>query len=103
MYNYMRELHRQFDSKPDCAQQQKELDRIHGELKKHLVEEDRKQLLRLLDTQAVINYETSLESFTAGFHLAWGLLSELSARGNFSYEDTETKRICQRNGGGKEN
>ncbi len=59
-------------------------------------------LLRLLNTQKIINYETSVESFTAGFRTACGILYELKAGGSYSYEEEETKRICQEIGGGKE-
>ena len=102
MYNYLRELHRQFCPEADCPAQRKELVSLQSELKNHLGQEERKLLLRLLDTQDIINYETSLSSFAAGFHTAHRIFCELEAHGRYSYEEEETKRICQENGRGKE-
>ena len=102
MYNYLRELHRQFCPEADCPAQRKELVSLQSELKNHLGQEERKLLLRLLDTQDILNYETSLESFTAGFRTAHSILCELEAQGGYSYEEEETKRICREIGRGKE-
>ena len=102
MYNYLRELHRQFCSEADCPAQRNELVSLQSELKNHLGQEERKLLLRLLDTQDILNYETSLESFAAGFRTAHSILCELEARGGYSYEEEETKRICREIGRGKE-
>lgn len=95
MYEYMRELHRLFNTQPSYAEQQNQVEILKTDLKKHLDEEERKLLLRLLDTRDVMDYEISLESFAAGFRLAYGLTRELESGGGFSYEDEETKRICQ--------
>ena len=94
MYEYMRELHRLFNTQPSCAEQLTQVETLKTDLKKHLDEEERKLLLRLLDTRDVMDYEISLESFTAGFRLAYGLTRELEASGRFSYEEEEMKRIC---------
>ena len=102
MYNYLRELHRQFCSEADCPAQRKELDSLQAELKNHLGQEERKLLLRLLDSQNIINYETSLESFAAGFRTAHSILCELKVQDSYSYEEEENKRICQGIGRGKE-
>ena len=102
MYNYMKELHRQFCWEPDCKEQRRELDSLQTELKKSLSQEERKLLLRLLDTQGILNYEISLESFAAGFRAAHEIFCELGAQGSYSYEAEETKRICQEAGMRKE-
>ena len=95
MYEYMRELHRLFNTQPSCAEQMTQTELLKTDLKKHLGEEERKLLLRLLDTRDVMDYEISLESFSAGFRLAYGLTRELESGGRYSYEDAEVERICQ--------
>ena len=95
MYNYIRELHRQFGTEPDCAIQRTEISSLQSTLKSHLSDEDRKLLLRLTDAQNIIHYETSLENFAAGFKTALGIACEAGAGGRYSYEDAETERICQ--------
>ena len=95
MYDYIRELHRQFGTEPDCTIQRNEISSLKSILKSHLSDEDRKLLLRLMDAQGIINYETSLEAFAAGFHASHGIFCELEARGRYSYEEEEAKRICQ--------
>ena len=94
MYEYIRELHRLFNVQPSCAEQMTQAESLKTDLKKHLGEEERKLLLRILDTRDVIDYEISLESFAAGFRLAYGLTRELESSGRFSYEEEEIKRIC---------
>lgn len=42
MYNYIRELHRQFGTEPDCAEQRKELASLQLALKNHLGQKERK-------------------------------------------------------------
>ena len=94
MYNYIRELHRLFSREPNCAEQKEEIAALRLKVKEHLNDEDKKLMLRIEDTQALMTYETSLESFAAGFRTAYGLACELNADGHYSYEDAETARIC---------
>ena len=94
MYNYLRELHRLFNSKPDCTKEKRELDTLTEELRGHLGEAERILLLEIIDIRDAMDHEISLESFAAGFRLAYGLTRELEAAGGYSYEEEETKRIC---------
>ena len=95
MYEYMRKLHRLFNTQPSCAEQLNQVETLKADLKEHLDEEERKLLLRLLDTRDVMDYEISLESFAAGFRLAYGLTQEIESSSRYSYEDEEVQRICQ--------
>ena len=95
MYNYLRELHRCFNTEPDCTVQRTEISSLQSELKTHLGEAERKLLLRLTDTQGILDYEISLESFAAGFRTAHRLLCEAESCESYSYEDAETERIVQ--------
>ena len=94
-YNYLRELHRLFNVQAACAEQQTAIEQLKAELKKNLEDRDRRLLLRILDARDVMDYEISLESFAAGFRLAYGLTRELESSGRYSYEDEEVRRICQ--------
>ena len=50
MYDYMKALQRQFETKPRSIQNlSDEVDRTHKELSSRLVKDDRKLLLRLVD------------------------------------------------------
>ena len=92
MYNCLRELHRCFNTEPDCPELNTELASLEAQLKPHLGEAERKLLLRLLDTQTTFRYETSLESFAAGFRTAHSIFCEAHAC-PYSYEDAEAERI----------
>ena len=52
--------------------------------------------MHLVDTQSLLWEETSLDSFTAGLKLAWGLSKELESDGLYSFDEEETERICHR-------
>ena len=52
MYDYMKALQRQFETKPRSIQNlSDEVDRTHKELSSRLVKDDRKLLLRLVDME----------------------------------------------------
>ena len=110
MYNYLRELHRQFCPEADCPAQRKELVSLQSELKNHLVQEDWGEALPVAE-QASPNRGSALvgghtggrepvgttvsNSGTIGGHLRWpGIV--LPRR---CYTE---KRICQEIGRGKE-
>ena len=95
MYEYLRELHRLFNSQPDCTEQVTELETLKADLKKGLDDHNRKLFLRFVDVGDVMDYEISLESFAAGFRMAYGLICEVNTGKHYSYEEAETRRICQ--------
>ena len=94
MYNYLRERHRLFDSQPDCTKEKQEAAALSEELRSHLGEPEKILLLEIIDIRDSMDYEISLESFAAGFRLAYGLTRELESSGCYSYEEEETRRIC---------
>ena len=59
-------------------------------------DEDKRKLLLIVDSMDAIQDEVSLESFIAGFKLAWGISRELEADGLYSFDEEETGRICRR-------
>ena len=85
MYDYMRALENQFNSKSSCKQRQ-QLEAMRQEVTTLLDKQGRKKLLRLVDAHTMAQEEIALESFIAGFRLAWGIATELSVGGSHSYE-----------------
>ncbi len=95
MNDYMKALHQRFFQEPDCGEPEEEIEQIRLELREYLEKPERHKLLRLVDTQGILQEKISLASFTSGFKLAWGIANELSADGVYSFEQEETERICR--------
>ena len=92
MYDYMKSLQRQFETKPEYIQDLKiEVDQTHKELSARLSKEDRRLLLKLVDLEDALRCEATLHSFTSGFRLACGIHRELSEE-LFSFEKEEEER-----------
>ena len=73
MYDYMKALQRQFETKPRSIQElADEVDRTHRELSSRLAKEDRKLLLRLVDLEDNLQSVATLHSFVCGYRLACG-------------------------------
>ena len=53
------------------------MEECHKALIEVLAKPERKLVLRIIDAQDYIKMETSLDSFIAGFELAWRLFNEL--------------------------
>ena len=94
MYDYMKALQKRFDHQeyPELAEQ---VERAQEELRRNMDAAERKNLLRLLDTQNALLAESKLTSFMAGFKLAWGMAKELEADGLYSFEREEEEHICR--------
>ena len=73
--NYMRALWGRFYRR---SMEDKQSDRLHITLSERLQPEDRKLLLRLVDSKNFYTDLISLESFIAGFRLAGGITMELA-------------------------
>lgn len=52
-------------------------------------EEDKRKLLRIVDSMDAIRDEVSLASFVANFKLAWGISRELETDGIYSFDEEE--------------
>jgi len=79
MYDYMKSLQQQFESKPEYIQDLKtEVNQTHKELSARLSKEDRRLLLKLVDLEDALRCEATLHSFVSGFRLACGIHRELS-------------------------
>jgi len=93
MYDYMKSLQRQFETRPEYIQDLKaEVNQTHKELSARLEKEDRRLLLKLVDLEDALRCEATLHSFTSGFRLACGIHREL-AEEQFSFEKEEEERV----------
>ena len=88
MYNYMRALEDRFTPKLN-DKQRRDLEAKRQEVATLLDKQGRKKLLRLVDAHTMVQEEVALESFIAGFRLAWGIATELSVNGSYSYEQEQ--------------
>ena len=98
MYNYMRALEDRFAPRPNRKQRRK-LEAKRQEVSALLDKEGKKKLLRLVDAHTMAQEEIALNSFVAGFRLAWGIAMELEADGSYSYEREQEEIARRRNGG----
>ena len=73
----LKELYNCFYVRPELDEQENEVEECHKALIEALAKPERKLVLRIIDAQNLIIEQTSLDSFTAGFELAWRLSIEL--------------------------
>ena len=97
MLDYMMALHQRFYKEPECEDLRSEIEILQQQLRRGLPKRCRHQLLRLSDLEAELQDEISLASFTAGFRLAWGIISELSLEPPFSFLQEEERRAEEQN------
>lgn len=102
MYEYMRALHQRFFRESECGETQKQAEAARRALWERMDKSERRKLLRLLDLQATLQEENSVESFVSGFSLAWGIAKELEAEGLYSFLEEEERlaRECFERGEG---
>ena len=92
----LKELYDYFYVRPELDEQENEVEECHKALIAALEKPERKLVLRIIDAQDSIIELTSLDSFIAGFELAWRLSIELQYNENersFSYR---TRRVGAR-------
>ena len=101
MYNYMKALEDRFAPKPNHKRRQ-ELETKRQEVATLLDKQGRKKLLRLVDAHTMAQEGMALAGFIAGFHLAWGIATELGADGSYSYEreqeEVNRRKNCEEGG-----
>ena len=73
----LKELYDCFYVRPELDEQDNEVEECHKALIEVLAKPERKLVLRIIDAQDYIKTETSVDSFIAGFELAWRLFNEL--------------------------
>ena len=95
MYDYMKALQRQFETKSRSIQElADEVNRTHKELSSRLAKEDRKLLL--VDMEDSLRCESTLHSFTSGYRLACGIHKELAEEPLYSFAKEEEERVFRK-------
>ena len=90
-------LYDYFYIRPELDEQENEVEECHKALIAALEKPERKLVLRIIDAQNYITEQTSLDSFIAGFELAWRLSIELQFDENersFSYRTRRMGARC---------
>ena len=77
MNETLKSLHDRFYTPLPLAEYEQEVETCHHQLIERLEKPERKLVLRIIDAQDSIIELTSLDSFIAGFELAWRLSIEL--------------------------
>lgn len=97
MHDYMKALYRQFNTTPQSIQDlEQEVSHAHKQLSGKLEPPERKLLLRLVDLEDTLRYQSGLNSFTEGYCLAHGIHQELQTGRppyNFEAEDERLARV----------
>ena len=92
----LRALYDCFYIRPEFVEQEEEVKQCHKALIEVLAKPERKLVLRITDAQDHIKEETSLDSFIAGFELAWKLSIELHNDENERSASCQTRRVGAR-------
>ena len=85
-----------FYTPPELSEQENEVEECHKALIAALEKPERKLVLRIIDAQDFIIELTSLDSFIAGFELAWRLSIELQHDENERSFSCRTRRTGAR-------
>ena len=78
MNKMMKVLYGSFYKKLPATQLKTEIERCHQELIEKLEKPERKLVLQIIDCKDQIAEDLSIDSFIAGFRLAWKLSQELN-------------------------
>ena len=77
-YKLLKDLYDCFCTPPELQAQKQEIEECHRALSEALGKPERRLVLRIIDAKDRIAEETSIDSFIAGFELAWKLSMELN-------------------------
>lgn len=77
-YKLMKDLYDCFYTPPELPAQKREIEECHQTLSEVLGKPERRLVLRIIDAKDRIAEDTSIDSFIAGFGLAWKLSIELN-------------------------
>ena len=92
----LKELYDYFYVHPELDEQENEVEECHKALIAALEKPERKLVLRIIDAQNYITEQTSIDSFIAGFELAWRLSIELQSDENERSFSCRTRRTGAR-------
>ena len=88
-YKLLKDLYDCFYIPPELQAQKQEIEECHQALSEVLGKPERRLVLQIIDAKDRIAEDTSIDSFIAGFELAWKLSIELN-----HYDDERPAR-CQ--------
>ena len=77
MGEFMKALYDSFYEPEKNVKKEQEINECHQQLIEVLEKPERKLVLRIMDNKDYITEELSMDSFEAGFCMAWKLLTEL--------------------------
>ncbi len=78
MNKLLNDLYDCFYTPPELAATKREIEECHRALIEALGKPERRLVLKIIDAKDHISEDTSLDSFIAGFELAWKLAVELN-------------------------
>ena len=78
MNKLLKDLYDCFYTPPELAATKREIEECHRALIEALGKPERRLVLKIIDAKDHISEDTSLDSFIAGFELAWKLSIELN-------------------------
>ena len=88
-YKLLKDLYDCFYTPPEFPVQKQEIDECHHALSEVLGKPERRLVLQIIDAKDRIAEDTSIDSFIAGFELAWKLSMELN------YYENERSVSCR--------
>ena len=88
-YKMLKDLYDCFYTPPELTAQKQEIEECHQALSEVLGKPERRLVLQIIDAKDRIAGDTSIDSFIAGFELAWKLSIELN------YHENEHSVSCQ--------
>ena len=77
-YKLLKDLYDCFYTPPELPAQKQKIEECHQALSEVLGKPERRLVLQLIDAKARIAEDPSIDSFIAGFELAWKLSAELN-------------------------
>ena len=92
----LKELYDCFYAPPELSEQEEEVTVCHKALIEALAKPERKLVLQIIDAKDRIAEDTSVDSFIAGFELAWELSVELKNYENERSASCQTRRAGAR-------
>ena len=96
MNNILQLLYDRFYAPLPMTEDCQEIEQYHRMLIERLDKPERKMVLRIIDAQDSIREQTSLDSFIAGFELAWRLSAEVHNDENERSVSCRTRRAGAR-------
>ena len=101
MNDLLKALYDTFYKPPKMTETLSEIKSIHQQLVEQLDKPARRLVLKLVDNEEKVADDLSLDSFIAGFQLAWQLSAEVNYRCESSPKAPEHKEALFGKGGGK--